>query len=91
MIVLFILRVPVDLVKADYIWSGQGLDRVRESMMDEVREIGMDEKYTLAPGDVVDEVLKEGVDGYLGVIAFRKSKRQMLRVVIGVTRSHIIR
>ncbi|KAE9386658.1 hypothetical protein BT96DRAFT_1005869 [Gymnopus androsaceus JB14] len=92
-IVLFILRVPVDRVKADYIWSGQGLDRVRESMMDEVREIGMDEKYTLAPGDVVDEVLKEGggVDLDLDAIGFGESKRQTLRVVIGVTRSYIIR
>ncbi|KAE9390133.1 hypothetical protein BT96DRAFT_1024708 [Gymnopus androsaceus JB14] len=90
-IVLFILRVPVDLVKADYILSGQGLDRVRESMMDEVREIGMDEKYTLAPGEVVDEVWKfleegGGVDVYLDAIGFGESKRQKLAgVVIGVT------
>lgn len=87
MIVLFILRVPVDAVKEDYILSGQGLDRVRESMMDEIREIGMDEKYILAPGEVVEEVWKflqegGGVDVYLDGIGFGESKRQKLRELL---------
>lgn len=87
MIVLFILRVPVDAVKEDYILSGQGLDRVRDSMMEEIREIGMDEKYILAPGEVVEEVwefLQEGggVDVYLDGIGFGESKRQKLRELL---------
>lgn len=87
MIVLFILRVPVDAVKEDYILSGQGLDRVRESMMEEIREIGMDEKYILAPGEVVEEVWKflqegGGVDVYLDGIGFGESKRQKLRELL---------
>lgn len=87
MLILFILRVPLDLIKADYILSGLGLERVRESMMDEVREIGMDERYTLAPDEVVDEVWKfleevGGVDEYLDGIGFGESKRRELRILL---------
>jgi protein-tyrosine phosphatase len=84
MIVLFILRVPVELVKADYVLSNQGLDRIRASMLKEVLEIGMDERYMQAPGEVVDEVwrfLEErgGVEAYLDEIGFGEKKRRILR------------
>jgi protein-tyrosine phosphatase len=83
-LILFILQVPVECVKADYILSDPGLDRIRDSMMEEVLEIGMDEKYTRAPGEVVDGVWKfledgGGVDVYLDEIGFGESKRQKLR------------
>ncbi|KAJ4483852.1 protein-tyrosine phosphatase-like protein [Lentinula aciculospora] len=84
MLILFILRIPLDLIKTDYVLSNQGLERVRESMIDEVLEIGMDEKYTQAPKAVVDEVwnfLEEGggVDVYLDELGFGESKRQKVR------------
>ncbi|KAF9066998.1 protein-tyrosine phosphatase-like protein [Rhodocollybia butyracea] len=87
MLILFILGVPVDLVKADYVLSNQGLERVRASMMDEVMEIGMDGRYLEAPEIVVDEVWKfvqekGGVDVYLDEIGFGEDKRTKLRTLL---------
>ncbi|KAJ3999318.1 protein-tyrosine phosphatase-like protein [Lentinula boryana] len=84
MLILFSLRIPLKFVKADYVLSNQGLDRVRASMINEVLEIGMDEKYTQAPEELVDEVWKfledrGGVDMYLDELGFGPSKRQKLR------------
>ncbi|KAJ3878072.1 protein-tyrosine phosphatase-like protein [Lentinula edodes] len=87
MLVLFVLHIPLDLIKTDYVLSNQGLERVRASMMVEVLEIGMDEKYTQAPEEVVDEVwgfLEDGggVEAYLDDIGFGESKRQKLRELL---------
>lgn len=87
MLVLFVLHIPLDLIKADYVLSNEGLERVRASMMIEVLEIGMDEKYTQAPEEVVDEVwgfLEDGggVEAYLDEIGFGESKRQKLRELL---------
>lgn len=87
MLILFVLHIPLDLIKTDYVLSNQGLERVRASMMVEVLEIGMDEKYTQAPEKVVDEVwsfLEDGggVEVYLDEIGFGESKRQKLRELL---------
>ncbi|KAJ3783524.1 protein-tyrosine phosphatase-like protein [Lentinula aff. detonsa] len=87
MLILFVLRIPLKFVKADYVLSNQGLDRVRASMITEVLEIGMDEKYTQAPEEIVDEVWKfledgGGVDMYLDELGFGQSKRQKLRSLL---------
>ncbi|KAJ7182752.1 protein-tyrosine phosphatase-like protein [Mycena crocata] len=84
MLVLFTIGVPLELVRADYTLSNEGLAPVRESMMKEVEEIGMDADYTKAPPEVVDTVwnfLQEeygGIDGYLDVIGFGEEKRRTL-------------
>lgn len=87
MLILFILGVPVDLVKEDYVLSNQGLERVRASIMNEVLEIGMDERYLEAPEVVVDEVWQfledgGGVDVYLDAIGFGEDKRRKLRALL---------
>ncbi|KIK64018.1 hypothetical protein GYMLUDRAFT_161954 [Collybiopsis luxurians FD-317 M1] len=87
MIVLFVLGVPLEFVKADYVLSDKGLERVRESMMSEVLEIGMDENYTRAPANVVEEVWKYlqeggGVGVYLDAIGFGHLKRQKLKEIL---------
>ncbi|KAJ7230443.1 protein-tyrosine phosphatase-like protein [Mycena pura] len=88
MLILFVLGVPLDLVKADYALSNEGLAPVREALIKEVEEIGMDANYTLAPEEVVDAVwnfLHEeygGVDGYLDLIGFDEQKRWTLRKLL---------
>ncbi|KAJ7631919.1 protein-tyrosine phosphatase-like protein [Mycena polygramma] len=88
MLILFVLGVPLDQIKADYALSNEGLDPVRESMMAEVEEIGMDINYTKAPPEVVQTVwdfLHEeygGVDEYLDLIGFGEQKRQTLRKLL---------
>ncbi|KAF5391155.1 hypothetical protein D9757_003080 [Collybiopsis confluens] len=87
MLVLFILGVPVEFVKEDYVLSDKGLERIRKSMLVEVFEIGMDETYTRAPEEVVDAVWKYlqeggGVDAYLDGIGFGHLKRQKLREIL---------
>ncbi|KAJ7654735.1 protein-tyrosine phosphatase-like protein [Mycena rosella] len=85
MLVLFTLGVELELVKQDYALSNQGLAPIRASMIEEVKEIGMDPAYTDAPPQVVDTVwnfLQEeygGVEGYLDTIGFGEQKRQTLR------------
>ncbi|KAK7024385.1 hypothetical protein VNI00_016326 [Paramarasmius palmivorus] len=90
MLVLFTLHVPLQTIKADYTLSQQGLDRIRDSMREEVKEIGMTESYMMAPESVVDavwEYLEEGyggVEGYLDEIGFGEKKRRMLKEIFGV-------
>ncbi|KAJ7058152.1 protein-tyrosine phosphatase-like protein [Mycena amicta] len=88
MLILFILRVPLQLVKAEYAMSDKGLAPVRAAMIQEVEEIGMDEAYTRAPEEVVQAVwdcLEEdygGVDAYLDLIGFDGERRRTLRKVL---------
>jgi protein-tyrosine phosphatase len=88
MLVLFALGVPIELVRADYALSNQGLAPIRESMIQEVKEIGMDAAYTQAPEEVVDTVwtcLEEeygGIDEYLDTIGFREQQRSTLRKLL---------
>ncbi|THU89520.1 hypothetical protein K435DRAFT_760999 [Dendrothele bispora CBS 962.96] len=88
MLVLFTLGVPLEVVRAEYALSNQGLESIRESMVKEVEEIGMDVDYTKAPEEVVDTVwnfLQEeygGVDNYLDAIGFGEQKRETLRKLL---------
>ncbi|KAJ7482252.1 protein-tyrosine phosphatase-like protein [Mycena galericulata] len=88
MLVLFILGVPLEHVRADYALSNEGLAPIRESMIKEVEEIGMDADYTNAPEEVVDTVwnfLQEeygGVDEYLDLIGFGEQQRNTLRKLL---------
>ncbi|KAJ7492188.1 protein-tyrosine phosphatase-like protein [Mycena latifolia] len=88
MLVLFALGVPRALVRADYALSNAGLAPIRASMIEEVKEIGMDAAYTEAPEAVVDtvwEFLQEeygGVDSYLDIIGFDEQKRRTLRKLL---------
>ncbi|ESK85139.1 tyrosine serine protein [Moniliophthora roreri MCA 2997] len=90
MLVLFALRVPLHVIKSDYVLSQHGLDRIRDSMREEVNEIGMTESYMMAPESVVDAVwayLEQeygGAEGYLDAIGFGEKKRTMLKAVFGV-------
>ncbi|KAK7446385.1 hypothetical protein VKT23_014590 [Stygiomarasmius scandens] len=85
MLVLFAIGVPLEAVRAEYALSNQGLEPIRESMIKEVEEIGMNADYTKAPEEVVDTVwnfLQEeygGVDNYLDSIGFEEQKRRQLR------------
>jgi len=88
MLVLFVLGVPLEQVKADYALSNEGLAPVRASMIKEVEEIGMDADYTKAPPEVVETVWDflqteyGGVDGYLDIIGFGEEKRRTLRKLL---------
>ncbi|KAF5373770.1 hypothetical protein D9758_000589 [Tetrapyrgos nigripes] len=88
MLILFVLGVPLDIVRAEYALSDTQLELTRASMIKEVEEVGMDAEYTRAPGIVVDTVwdfLQEeygGVDGYLDMIGFGEQKRQTLRKLL---------
>ncbi|KAJ7353435.1 protein-tyrosine phosphatase-like protein [Mycena albidolilacea] len=88
MLVLFVLGVPLEQVKADYALSNEGLAPVRASMIKEVEEIGMDADYTKAPPEVVETVWNflqteyGGVDEYLDLIGFPEQKRRTLRKLL---------
>ncbi|KAJ7103104.1 protein-tyrosine phosphatase-like protein [Mycena belliarum] len=88
MLVLFAIGVPIELVRADYSLSNEGLAPIRASMIEEVEAIGMDAAYTLAPPEAVDTVwnfLQEeygGVDGYLDAIGFGEPKRHALQKIL---------
>jgi protein tyrosine/serine phosphatase len=88
MLVLFVLGVPLEQVKADYALSNAGLAPVRASMIKEVEEIGMDADYTKAPPEVVETVWNflqteyGGVDEYLDLIGFPEQKRRTLRKLL---------
>jgi protein-tyrosine phosphatase len=88
MLVLFMLGVPLDIVRAEYAPSNPLLEPIRASMIKEVEEIGMDADYTRAPEVVVDTVwnfLHEeygGIDGYLDAIGFGEPKRKTLRKLL---------
>ncbi|KAK7055220.1 tyrosine serine protein [Favolaschia claudopus] len=85
MLLLFICKIPLEHIKADYALSNEGLAPVRASMIKEVEEIGMAADYTLAPPQVVDTVYDflqteyGGVEAYLNLIGFGKEKRQTVR------------
>ncbi|KAJ7777541.1 protein-tyrosine phosphatase-like protein [Mycena maculata] len=88
MLVLFVLGVPLEHVRADYALSNEGLAPIRESLIKEVEEIGMDPEYTKAPEEVVDTVwnfLQEeygGVEEYLDIIGFGEEQRNTLRKLL---------
>ncbi|KAF7326928.1 Tyrosine serine protein [Mycena venus] len=88
MLILFVLGVPLEQVKADYALSNEGLAPVRASMIKEVEEIGMTADYTKAPPEVVETVWNflqteyGGVDEYLDAIGFGEQKRQTLRKLL---------
>ncbi|KAJ6601383.1 protein-tyrosine phosphatase-like protein [Mycena vulgaris] len=79
MLVLFTIGVPLEIVRADYALSNQGLAPIRASMIEEVKEIGMDAAYTKAPEEVEEY---GGIDGYLDTIGFEEQKRQTLRKLL---------
>lgn len=88
MLVLFVLGVPLEHVKADYTLSNEGLAPTRESMIKEVEEMGMDADYTKAPPEVIEAVWNflqteyGGIDGYLDTIGFGEQKRRTLRKLL---------
>ncbi|KAF7307713.1 Tyrosine serine protein [Mycena kentingensis (nom. inval.)] len=88
MLILFVLGVPLPLVKTEYAMSEEGLAPVRASMIVEVEEIGMDEAYTRAPEEVAQfvwdclEAEYGGVDAYLDLVGFGEEKRQILRKIM---------
>ncbi|KAF9263385.1 hypothetical protein L218DRAFT_999706 [Marasmius fiardii PR-910] len=98
MLVLFVLfstegddttrSVKLDAIKHDYMLSSKGLLRIYQSMLTEVRGIGMTERYLEAPGAVADEVHQYlidtygGPEGYLDVIGFGEQKRELLRKIL---------
>ncbi|KAL0578285.1 hypothetical protein V5O48_003696 [Marasmius crinis-equi] len=73
-------------IKHDYALSAQGIPR--DSMLHEVRGIGMTEDYLTAPMIVVDEVYRYlvadygGPEGYLDVIGFGEEQREKLRRIL---------
>ncbi|KAF7297170.1 Tyrosine serine protein [Mycena indigotica] len=88
MLVLFVLSVPLQHIKAEYSMSELGLAPVRKSLIGEVEEIGMDEAYTRAPEEVVQAVWDcleteyGGVDRYLDLLGFHEEKRRTLRKIL---------
>jgi len=101
MLVLFILlpletqepdsdtsKAKLEAIKHDYTLSGPGLSRIRDTMLPEVRSIGMDEDYLGAPPIVVDVVYRYlvekygGPEAYLEMVGFGAEKRETLRRIL---------
>ncbi|KAJ8077196.1 hypothetical protein PM082_001624 [Marasmius tenuissimus] len=80
--------VKFNAIKHDYTLSGPGLSRIRDTMLPEVRSIGMDEDYLGAPPVVVDTVYRYlvekygGPEAYLDMVGFGPEKRETLRSIL---------
>jgi protein tyrosine/serine phosphatase len=83
-LILLLLEVPEEAINHDYMLSDEGLAPIRPQMIEEVKEIGMDEDYTRAAPKFVHEMRMfldnefGGVRNYLDTIGFGKDKQQEL-------------
>ena len=71
-LLLLLLNVPLGAIGADYRASENELESERETRMEEIRRIGLDEEFAACPAGFVHEIAKHLEDVYGGVKDYLK-------------------